>query len=92
MGASGRRHAPAALPPGKRPGTHCLGEWVVQGRSGKFWKNSPSPVLDPQTVQPIATRYFDYAIPDHILRYNQVQLWENVWCLTWTGKESVHKL
>ena len=27
-GVSGQRHAPAALPPGKRPGTHCIGGWV----------------------------------------------------------------
>ena len=24
-GVRGQRHAPAALPPGKRPGTHCIG-------------------------------------------------------------------
>ena len=24
----GQRHAPAALPPGKRPGTHCTGGWM----------------------------------------------------------------
>jgi len=24
----GQRHAPAALAPGKRPGTHCIGGWV----------------------------------------------------------------
>jgi hypothetical protein len=28
MGVGGRRHAPAALPPGKRHGTHCIGGWV----------------------------------------------------------------
>ena len=28
MGVGGQRHAPAALPPGKRPGTHCTGGWV----------------------------------------------------------------
>jgi hypothetical protein len=28
MGLGGQRHAPAALPPGKRPGTHCIGGWV----------------------------------------------------------------
>jgi hypothetical protein len=27
-GVGGQRHAPAALPPGKRPGTHCIGGWV----------------------------------------------------------------
>jgi hypothetical protein len=24
----GQRHTPAALPPGKRPGTHCTGGWL----------------------------------------------------------------
>ena len=28
MGVGGQRHAPAALPPGKRPSTHCTGGWV----------------------------------------------------------------
>ena len=28
MGVGGQLHAPAALPPGKRPGTHCIGGWV----------------------------------------------------------------
>ena len=27
-GVGGQRHAPAALPPGKKPGTHCIGGWV----------------------------------------------------------------
>jgi hypothetical protein len=27
-GVGGQRHAPADLPPGKRPGTHCIGGWV----------------------------------------------------------------
>ena len=28
MEVDGQRHAPTALPPGKRPGTHCIGGWV----------------------------------------------------------------
>jgi hypothetical protein len=28
MGVGGQRHAPAALLPGKWPGTHCIGSWV----------------------------------------------------------------
>jgi len=28
MGVSGQRHAPAALSPGKRQGTQCIGGWV----------------------------------------------------------------
>ena len=28
MEVGDQRHAPAALSPGKRPGTHCTGGWV----------------------------------------------------------------
>jgi hypothetical protein len=28
MGVDGQHHAPAALPAGKRLGTHCIGSWV----------------------------------------------------------------
>ena len=28
MGVGGQRHPPAALPPEKRPVTHCTGGWV----------------------------------------------------------------
>ena len=44
----GQRHAPAALPPGMRPGTHCIEGWVghragLDGR-GKFAPTGiPSP-------------------------------------------------
>ena len=32
-----------------------------QGRSGQVWKISPPPGFDPRTVQPVASRYTDYA-------------------------------
>ena len=28
MKVGGQLHAPAAIPPGKRPGTHCIEGWV----------------------------------------------------------------
>jgi hypothetical protein len=31
MGVGDQRHAPAALSPGKRGGTHCIGGWVGPG-------------------------------------------------------------
>jgi len=34
MGLGCQRHAPAALPPGKRPGTHCIGGWVDPNWTG----------------------------------------------------------
>jgi len=56
----GQRHAPAALPPGKRPGTHCIGGWV--GSSADLdgcGKSRPPPGFDLRTVQPVASRYTD---------------------------------
>jgi hypothetical protein len=38
-----------------------------QCRSGRVRKISPPPGFDPRTVQPVASRYTDYAIPAHIL-------------------------
>ena len=58
----GQHHAPAALYPWERPGTPLyrrLGG--PQGRSGRVGKISPPPGFDTQTVQPIASRYIDYA-------------------------------
>jgi len=63
----GQRHAPAALYPRKRPGTHCTGGWVGP-RAGldRCGKSRPHPRFDPRTVQPVASRYTDYATrPTH---------------------------
>ena len=53
-------HAPAALPPGKRRGTHCIGGWVG-ARAGVYGceKYRPPPGFDPWTVQPVESRYTD---------------------------------
>jgi hypothetical protein len=58
-GARGQRHAPAVLPPGKTwyPLYRRLGG--PQSRSGRVRKNSPPTGFDPQTVQPVASRYTD---------------------------------
>jgi hypothetical protein len=58
-GLRGQRHAPAALPPGKTqyPLYRRLGG--PQGQSGQVRKISPASGLDPQTVQPLASRYTD---------------------------------
>ena len=63
----GQRHAPAALPPGKSryPLYRRLGG--PQGRSGRVRKISPPPGIDPRTVQPVASRYTDWAIQAPIL-------------------------
>jgi hypothetical protein len=58
-----QRHAPAALPPGKRPVTPCIGGWVSPraGLNG-CGISRLSPGFDPRTVYPVASRYTDYAI------------------------------
>jgi hypothetical protein len=62
-GVGGQRHAPAVSPPGKTwyPLYRRLGG--PQGQSGRMRKNSSAPRFDPRTVQPVPSRYTDWAIP-----------------------------
>ena len=63
MGVGGQRHAPAALHPGKTRYPLCRKPGGSQGRSGRMRKTSPPPGFDPLTVQPVPSRYTDWAIP-----------------------------
>ena len=57
-----QRHVPRALPP-ERPGTHCTGGWVGRRAGLDGCGISRSPLgFDPRTVQPVASRYTDWAI------------------------------
>jgi len=58
----GQRHAPTALPPGKTRYTLYRRLGGPQGRFGRV-RNSPPRGFDPRTVQPVAIRYIDCAIP-----------------------------
>ena len=65
MGMGGQRHAPAAFAPAKtwypfysRPGGS-------QDRSERVRKISPPPGFDLRTVQPLESRYTDWATPAH---------------------------
>ena len=45
----GQRHAPAALFPGKRPGTHCIGGWLgPKVGAGRVRKITPLLGFDPR--------------------------------------------
>ena len=70
-GVGGQRHAPAALTPGKTryPLYRRLGG--PQGRSGQVRKISATPVFDPRTVQPVASRYIAWVIPVSIDCYRE---------------------
>jgi hypothetical protein len=65
MGVGGQRHDPVALPleNTQYPLYRRLGG--PQGRYGQVRKMSPPPGFHPWTVQPVASRYTDYAIPAH---------------------------
>ena len=88
MGLGGQRHAPAALPPGKTryPLYRRLGG--PQGRSGRVRKISPPPGFDPRTVQPVASRCTDCAVPAHIIgsMYTQFVPAQNSTCARPSGK------
>jgi hypothetical protein len=59
-----QRHAPAASPR-ERPGTHYIGGWVGFTASLDGCGKLSPPGFDPQTVQPVAISYTDYALPAH---------------------------
>ena len=65
MGVRGQRHSPATLRPGKTryPLYRRLGG--PQGRSGRVRNILPPPGFDPRTVQPVASRYTDWAMAAH---------------------------
>jgi len=67
-GVGGQRHAPAASPPGttRFPFYRRVGR--PQDRSGCVRKISPPLGFDPRTVQPVPSRYTDYATQTHMHR------------------------
>ena len=58
-----QRHAPTALPPGKTQSPLYMRLGELQRRYGRVRKILPLPGFDPWTTQPVASRYFDWAIP-----------------------------
>ena len=64
MWVCGQHHAPAALAPRKRPVTHCIGGWISHKAClDGCGKSRQPPGFDPRSVQPVASRYTDWAIP-----------------------------
>jgi len=56
MRVAGQRPALAALPPGKRHNSLCIGGLGgTQGRSGRLRKISCKPGFDPRTVQSVVS-------------------------------------
>jgi len=65
MEVGGQCHAQAALPR-ERPGIYCIGGRVGP-RAGldRCGKSRPPPAFDPHTIQLVASRYTDCAMPTH---------------------------
>jgi hypothetical protein len=57
----GQHHAPATLPPGKTRYSLYRSLGGPKGQSGRVRKISPPPGFDPRTVQPVVSRYTDWA-------------------------------
>jgi hypothetical protein len=61
MRVSDQRHAPAAFTPGKDPVPIEQGAGWAPGPVWIGAENLVSPGFDPRTVQPVGSRYTDYA-------------------------------
>jgi hypothetical protein len=71
MWVGGQFHAPDALPPEKIPGVHCIESWVGPGAGLDGCGKSRFPQgFNPRTVQPVAIRYTEYAIPTSCVKYD----------------------
>jgi len=57
---------PDHFTPGKRHGTHCTEGWVGPRAGLDGWGNLAPTEIRPRTIQPVASRYIDYALPAHI--------------------------
>ena len=80
MWVGGQRHAPAALPLGKIRYTLYRRLVVPQGQSGRVRRKSPPQGFDPRTVQPVASRYTEWAIPAHM------HICSTINSYTWTNR------
>jgi len=59
----------------ERPAPYCIGGWVnVRAGLNGWGKSRPPPGFDPQTVQPVPSRYTDWVIPAPIYWSQQIFL------------------
>jgi len=66
MGLGGQRQAPATLPPGETRYSLYRRLGGQQDRSGRVRNISPPPAgIDTQAIEPVASRYTDWAIQAH---------------------------
>ena len=90
----GQRHVSAFLPPIKTRYPLYRRLRTPQGFPGRVRKTSSPPGFDPRTVQPIASRCTDWAIPAHKPQYSvkTFRLCHFVYHHTWTALNSEEPL
>ena len=64
-GVSGQQHAPAAIYPRERPGTHFTGGWVGPRTGPDGWKISSPPGFDPGSSSPVAQALYRLSYRTH---------------------------
>jgi len=64
--AAGQQHAPAALYPRERPGTHCTGGWVGPRTGLGRAENLVPTGIRSQTVHPVAQSLYRLSYPAHV--------------------------
>jgi hypothetical protein len=70
---SGQLHSPVALPPGERaPGTDWIGGWVDPRASLDDLEKRKFLTLPGLELQPVASRYTDYATPAPTLTLSSI--------------------
>jgi len=91
MGVGGQCHAPATLPTGKTqyPLYRTLGG--PHGQPGRVRKILPPTKLNPQTIQPVVSRYTNCVIPvddiktkwsevtRHMIRMEETRVAKKIW-------------
>ena len=76
----GQRHAPAALYPPESPGTHCTGGWVGPREClDRCGKSRPPLGFDPRTIQPVTSRYTDWATWPTNIPYDLPYWWTHMY-------------
>ena len=85
---SSPRHLDGGGSSAPRPGRFTSGKTLYplyrrlgrpQGQFGRVRKISPRPGFDPRTVQPVASRYTNWAIPAHGFVFSVLILSETIW-------------
>jgi hypothetical protein len=92
MRVGGQLHAPAALPPGKRPGTHCTGGWVGRraGLDGCGKSRPPTGIRSPDRPARSESLYRLLYPGSHKYYDGWICRWHPIRVLCWWRPGKIH--